>query len=156
MCKNTDKIYGELNLDLGYYFSSPHLVMDLILKISGEKIGLITDIDQHLFIERSMRFGYVFHGDRILETDPTGEKTGTKSDAVFLDMNSLYPSAISHSALPCDDYKWLNDPQAPHFPNIDSVEENGPVGWFFEIDGEIPVELHDSVKDFFSRASIDL
>ena len=95
-----------------------------------------------------MRGGFVFHGDRILETDPTGEKTGTKSDAVFLDMNSLYPSAMSHYALPCDDYKWLNDPQAPHFPNIDSVEENGPVGWFFEIDGEIPVELHDSLKDF--------
>ena len=148
MCKNTDKIYEEFNLDLGYYFSSPHLVMDLILKISGEKIGLITDIDQHLFIERSMRGGFVFHGDRILETDPTGEKTGTKSNAVFLDMNSLYPSAMSHYALPCGDYKWLNDPQAPHFPNIDSVEENGPVGWFFEIDGEIPVELHDSVKDF--------
>ena len=116
MCKNTDKIYEEFNLDLGYYFSSPHLVMDLILKISGEKIGLITDIDQHLFIERSMRGGFVFHGDRILETDPTGEKTGTKSDAVFLDMNSLYPSAMSHYALPCGDYKWLNDPQAPHFP----------------------------------------
>ena len=83
-----------------------------------------------------------------METDPTGEKTGTKSNAVFLDMNSLDPSAMSHYALPCGDYKWLNDPQAPHFPNIDSVEENGPVGWFFEIDGEMPVELDDSVKDF--------
>ena len=29
-----------------------------------------------------------------------------------------------------------------------TVEENGPQGWFFKIDGEIPVELHDSVKEF--------
>ena len=28
------------------------------------------------------------------------------------------------------------------------VEENAPQGWFFEIDGEIPVELHGSIKDF--------
>jgi hypothetical protein len=95
-----------------------------------------------------MRGGYVFHGNRILETDPTGEKTGEKSDEVFLDMNSLYPSVMSHYSLPCGDYKWLNDPFASNFPNIASVEENGPVGWFFEIDGEIPVELHDTVKDF--------
>ena len=48
--QKTDKIYGECGLDLGYYFSTPHLVMDLILKISKEEIGLITDVDQHLFV----------------------------------------------------------------------------------------------------------
>jgi hypothetical protein len=71
-CKNTDKIYLEFGFDLGYYFSTPNLVMDLILKISKEEIGLITDVDQHLFFERSMRVGYDFNGDRILKTDPTG------------------------------------------------------------------------------------
>ena len=71
--------------------------MDLILKISREEIGLITDVDQHLFVERSMRGGYFFHGDRILTTDPSEQNsTCVKSNAVFLDMNSLYPSAMSH------------------------------------------------------------
>ena len=108
--KNTDQIYSEFGLDIGYYFSTPHLVMDLILKISREEIGLITDVDQHLFVELSMRGGYVFHGDRVLSTDPSGQSTGVKSNAVFLDMNSLYPSAMSHYSLPCGNYQWLENP----------------------------------------------
>ena len=81
--------------------------MDLILKISGAEIGLITDVDQHLFLETLMQGGCIFHGDRILGTDPTGQLTGEKSDAVFLDMNSLYPSAMSHFYLPCGNYNGL-------------------------------------------------
>ena len=41
-----------------------------------------------------MRRRYVSHGDRIFETDPPGQRTGEKSDALFLDMNSFCPSAI--------------------------------------------------------------
>ena len=61
--------------------------MGLTLKISKENISLITDVDQHLFVERSTRGRYVFHGDRILEADPTGQPTGEKSDAIFLSVN---------------------------------------------------------------------
>jgi hypothetical protein len=60
VCKNIDQIYSEFRLDIGYYFSTPHLVMDLILKISREEIGLITDVDQHLFVERSIKGGMFF------------------------------------------------------------------------------------------------
>ena len=56
VCKNTDKIF----LDFGYNFSTPHLMMDLILKISVEEIYLIIDVDQNFFVERSMRGGVCF------------------------------------------------------------------------------------------------
>ena len=39
------------------------LVMDLILKISKEEIGLITDVDRHLSLETLIRRGHVFNGD---------------------------------------------------------------------------------------------
>ena len=52
--------------NLGCYFSAPHLVMDLIQKISDKIIGLITDVDQHMLVERSMRGESVFHGDSVL------------------------------------------------------------------------------------------
>jgi len=42
-------------------------------------------MDQHLFVERSLRKWYVFNRDLVLETDQTGQDTGVKSDAVFLD-----------------------------------------------------------------------
>ena len=68
--KNTDKIYEEFGLDLEYYFSTPYRVIDLILRISNEKISLITNIDKHFFVERSMRGGYLLHRDRVLKTSP--------------------------------------------------------------------------------------
>jgi hypothetical protein len=122
--------------------------MDLTLKISEGKIGLITDVDQHLFVEKFMRGGYVFNRDHSLKTDPTGQRTGEKLNAVFLDMNSLYPSAMSHFYLPRGNYQWLDNCSAPDFPSIHTFEENGLHGWLFEIDGEIPLELHDSVAKF--------
>ena len=146
VCKNTGKIYEEFELDLWLSFFKPSSGMDLILKISNTKIGLITDVDQQLFVERSMRGGYVFHGDRILETNQTGPHTGEKPNVVFLDMNSLYLSAMSHFSLPWGHYTGLDYPSKPNLPDITSIEENGPQGLFFEIDGKIPRELHDSGK----------
>ena len=98
LCKNTHETYGEFGLDLGYYFSTPHLVMDLILKISKEEIGLITDVDQHLFVERLMRRGSVFHGVRILKTDSTEQNsTVEKSAAVFF--GSVIPLPVGSVSL---------------------------------------------------------
>jgi hypothetical protein len=70
------------------------------------------------------------------------------SNAVFLDMNSIYPSAMSHYSLSYGNCKRLNVLRASNFPKIANIEENGPLGWFFYIDGEISVEHHDLVKDF--------
>ena len=122
--KNTDKLYEEFVLDLRHYFSTANLVMDLILKLSHEKLGVITDVDQHLFLEKSMQGGYVFHGDRIMGTAATGQRTGEKSNMLYLDMDSLYPSAISHLRLPHRNNKWLENPSASNFPDVSSVKEN--------------------------------
>ena len=74
--------------------------MVLFLKISKQEIGLITDVVQHFFLLRSMRGECVFHGNRILETEPTGQRIGENLNAVFLDMTSLYASAVSHVSFP--------------------------------------------------------
>ena len=68
VCKSMEKIYKEFLLDLGYCFSTPPLVMDLILKIINEKIGRIANMNQHLSEGRSTRRRYIFHGVHILET----------------------------------------------------------------------------------------
>ena len=34
------------------YFSSPELSWDVMLKMTGRELGLISDIDMHLFIEK--------------------------------------------------------------------------------------------------------
>ena len=110
--------------------------MDLILKISKEEKGLITDMDQHLFAERSRRGGYAFFGDFILKTDPILQRAGEKSNAVFLNMSSVYPSAMSHFNWPYWNYKWLDNRCAPNFPFISTFEENSDD---FKIDCKIPM-----------------
>ena len=69
--------------------------MDLIHKISEEKIGLIIDVAS-VICRESILGGYIIHGYCILETDPTVQRTVVRPDVVFLDMNFLYPSAMSH------------------------------------------------------------
>ena len=123
--KITDKFCEEFGFDFRFYFSTPYLVMNLILKISVEEIDLIIDVDRHFSKERKT-WGYILNVDRILETNTTGQSTGEKSNMVFRDINSLYSSAMSHCCLPCENYKRLNDPCDITFPDISTVKENGP------------------------------
>ena len=83
--------------------------MDLALKINDARIcqtghchkNVISDVSQHLFVDRSIRGGFVLHRDRILEINKTGKDIDEKSKAVFLDVTSLYLLAIFHFSLPC-------------------------------------------------------
>ena len=46
---------GYYGLDPCHYFSSPGLSWDAMLKMTGTELGLISDIDMHLFIEKGIR-----------------------------------------------------------------------------------------------------
>ena len=48
------KFYG---LDPCHYFSSPGLVWDALLKMTGVKLEKISDIDKYLSIEKGLRGG---------------------------------------------------------------------------------------------------
>ena len=124
ICKNTDKIYDAFRFDLGYYFLNPSIMMDLVLQINNEKTALITDMDQHLYVEWSMKGGYF---TRIVsrKLNPTGQRTDLKLDAVLLDIDSLYLLVLSHYSLPCGKYQWLGNPYDSSLPNISNVVENG-------------------------------
>ena len=51
-------------LDPWHYFSSPGLRWDAMLKMTGIKLDLISDIDMHLFIEKGMRCGISYISKR--------------------------------------------------------------------------------------------
>ena len=46
---------GYYGLDRCHYFSSPGLSWDAMLKMTEIELGLISDTDMHLFIEKGMR-----------------------------------------------------------------------------------------------------
>ena len=45
-------------LDCCYYFTSPGLRWNAMLKMNGIELELISDIDMHLFIETRLRGGF--------------------------------------------------------------------------------------------------
>ena len=51
-------------LDPVYYFGTPGIAWDACLKISKQRLELITDPDMYLFIERAKRGGMFFIGHR--------------------------------------------------------------------------------------------
>ena len=55
------KCYG---LDPYHYFSSPGLRWDAMLKMTGEKLEQISDIDKFLFIEKGLRGGICYIAKR--------------------------------------------------------------------------------------------
>ena len=50
-------------LDPCHYFSSPGLSWD-VLKMTGVKLGKISDIDMHLFIEKGLKGGISYTAKR--------------------------------------------------------------------------------------------
>ena len=55
----------QCGLDPAHYYTSPGFSWDSLLKRTGAELKLLTDYDQHLFIEKGMRGGYL-HGLKAL------------------------------------------------------------------------------------------
>ena len=47
----------QYGLDLAHYYTSPALCWDALLRKTNIVLELLTDYDQHLFIEKGMRGG---------------------------------------------------------------------------------------------------
>ena len=90
---------GYYSLDPSHYFSSPGLSWDAMLKVTGIKLELISDIDMHLLIEKVMRGGISYISKRYSKVDKN-------KCIVYLDANNLYGWAMRLS-LPVNEFKFL-------------------------------------------------
>ena len=137
------KYYG---LDPCHYFSSPGLVWDAVLKMSGIRLRLIDDIDMHLFIERGMRGGISYIAKRYCRANNEFVKgydsSLEKSFITYWDVNNLYGAAMLEY-----EFEWLSNDK------IDSIDFNcvsaeSDVGYILEFDLKYPSELHDLHNDY--------
>ena len=131
-----------------HYFSSPGLCWDAMLKITGIKLELISDIEKYLFIEQGLRGGISYICKRFSEGnnkymknyDPTKER----KFIVSLDANNLYGWAMRQYFLngKC---RWLRN--IDNF-DVNSIEENSPIGYILEVDLEYPDKLYELHNDY--------
>ena len=140
--KTSEKRYG---LDPANYYTSPGLSWDALLKKTGVELELLTDYDQHLFIEKGMRGGISMVSKRHARAkNPAVEGYDPEkpnSHIFYLDANNLYGWAMSQP-LPTGGFRWVEDCDGLA-GTIKDQPADGPEGFILEVGLEYPQELHD-------------
>ena len=142
----------QYGLDPAHYYTAPGLSWDALLKKTGVELELLTEYDQHLFIEKGMRGGISMvskrharaNNPRVEGYDP--EKPN--SHIVYLDANNLYGWAMSQ-ALPTGGFWWVEAVELKELTQkIADIPADGSEGYILEADLVYPPELHDEHNSY--------
>ena len=114
-----------------------------MLKMTGVKLELISDVDRQLFIEKGTRGGISYIAHRYAKAKNKYMRdcnTETKTSYItYLDANNLYGWAMIQ-ALPTGAFKWLKQAIIRDLANLTEDSERGVI---LEVDLECCEELYD-------------
>ena len=137
-------------LDPCHYFTSPGLSWDAMLKMTGIKLELMTDIDMFQFIEKGLRGGTSYIANRYGKANNPDmreyDEKEPSSYIMYLDANNLYGWAMSQY-LPTGGFKWMSEKKIDEL-NLAEYNEDSEKGLILEVDLEYPEELHEMHNDF--------
>ena len=133
-------------LDRAWYYTTPGFAWDTMLKMTKQKLELLTDYDMVLMYENGIRGGISPCSNRYAKANNkyTCEKFDTTKESiyiVYLDANKLYGSAMSQYK-PYGGFKWSNTDI-----NVLNIRDDSPKGYILEVDLSYPKELHDMHSD---------
>ena len=114
-----------------------------LLKKTGVELELLTDYDQHLFIEKGLRGGISMASKRYAKAN-NPEKPNIHIS--YYDANNLYGLAISQY-LPTSGFRWVDDCQQLT-KTIAEHPADGPEGYILEVDLDYPEDLHDAHNSY--------
>ena len=130
-------------MDPTWYYTSPGLSWDALLKHSGIKLELLTDPDKLLLFEKGIRGGISMISNRYGKAN--NKYMGEKYDRLrpskylaYLDANNLYGWAMMKHP-PVGDFKWLEERELEHWEDFPFI---------LEVDLEYPKDLHDLHNDY--------
>ena len=133
------KYYG---LDPVYYYTTPSLAWDMMLKITKAKLELLIDHDMHLIIEKGIRRGVSMISTRHTKTNkPYMIEYDSNLQTIFiqyLDANNLYGHSLSQK-LPFSGFRWMNEEELSKWRDI---------ACFLEVSLKYPEHLHDLHNDY--------
>ena len=135
-------------LDPAHYVSLPSSSWDSMLKMTGVRLDLLTDVDMLNFIEKGMRGGistithrYAKANNKYMKNYDSQKES---SYIPYLDANNLYGWAMSQK-LPTSNFQWI---KCPEYLNLNSYDENSARGLILEVELEYPKELHGLHNDY--------
>ena len=131
------------SLDPAWYYTSPGLSWDALLKHSEVKLELLTDPDKLLLFEKGIRGGISMTPNRFGKANNKymGEKYDPSQPSkylTYLDANNLYGWAMM-KPLPVGDFKWMEERELEHWEDFPCI---------LELDLEYPKDLHDLHNDY--------
>ena len=130
------------NLDPAWYYTTPGLAWDALLKFTNIKLELLADYDMVLMIEKGTRGGI---SSAITRYSEANNKYMADYDPAkpskyiqYLDANNLYGYAMS-KPLPTHGFKWMEKSEFENWKNIPCI---------LEVDLEYPHGLHDLHNEY--------
>ena len=131
------------SLDPAWYYTSPGLSWDALLKHSKIKLELLTDQDILLLFEKGIRGGISMIPNRFGKANnkfmgDTFDPSQPSKFIAYLDANNLYGWAMV-KPLPVGDFKWMEEKELKHWKDFPCI---------LEVDLEYPRGLHDLHNDY--------
>ena len=131
------------NLDPAWYYTSPGLSWDALLKHSKVNLELLTDPDMLLMFEKGIRGGISMISNRHGRANNKFMKEQFDSSrpskfVPYLDANNLYGWAMM-KPLPVGGFHWMTGDELERWREFPCV---------LEVDLEYPEELHDFHNDY--------
>ena len=104
--------------------------------MTDEELDLLTDIDQHLFIEEGISGGMAMISHRYPRANAPGmenyDASKRNSYIMYLDANNLYGWAMSQP-LPTSNFNWLTDKEIKEL-DVNMIPDDSPRGYILECD----------------------
>jgi len=120
-------------LDCLHFPTLPSMTLQIALKITQIELDLITDTDQHLLLESSIRGGVSL---------PDFEPQLPITELCYLDANSLYATSQMYE-LPVGKFRFLSPEEIENF-DLNSISDDSPTGYILEVDHLYPPSLHSA------------
>ena len=140
-------------LDPVHYYTATGLEWDAALRMSKEKLELITDIDMYNFIENSMISNRYARSNNAYNMCFESDSEKSKSHISYLDANNLYGRAMSQP-LPTGGFKFLDEDEKLKFPVavmntvLSSMIDDDDIGYILKVDLQYPKALLASHNDY--------
>ena len=147
-------------LDPSHYVSAPSLSWDAMLKMTGVRIELFTDMAMHDFTEKAKRGGISMACQRYFKAN--NPKMGEAYDPSkptswisYVDATNLYGHSMSQY-LPIGNYQWevsqgylLANPamQKKHLDIALRIKPDAKRGCYLNIKSHFPLKTHDYLSD---------
>ena len=145
-----DVCVKNYKLDPAWYYTSPGLSWNALLKKTEIKLDLLSDVNMILFIEGGIRAGVsMISNINGKANNKYMENYDPKEESKYitcLDANNLYGWGMSKK-LPYKNFRWVNEKKLIGL-NPSHIDGDDDTGYILQVDLEYPKDLHELHNDY--------